>query len=86
LPLANQVIVIPGPGQHITQGKYQDIEQSGLLAGLVDDDISSKDSSDDSKDEDVMTEAADSIAAQDLKRQTGDVTIYMYYVSILHSK
>jgi len=82
LPLAHQVIVIPGgPGLEIQQGKYRELQESKLLVGLAGEESSEK-TFDDTKAEQVLktsSELTESLEAQDLKRKTGDMGVYSYY-------
>ena len=80
--MAHQVIIIPGrPGQEIQHGKYREIQDSRLLVGLADEETSEK-AIDDATIENALKsppELKESIEAQDLKRKTGDMTVYSYY-------
>jgi hypothetical protein len=85
LSFAHQVITIPGPCQEIQQGAYREIEESGLLVDLCDDEVSSQESMDNAKDLEANTspQVKESNEVQDLRRQTGDVTIYKYYLKFV---
>lgn len=80
LSLAHQVIVIPGQGQQIQQGKYRDIEQAGLIEDLPAEDGPPDITSDDKKNPEFIADTAISNKEQELARQTGDLTVYSYYL------
>jgi ATP-binding cassette subfamily C (CFTR/MRP) protein 1 len=81
LSFAHQVVIIPGSGKKIQQGKYREIEEAGLIDDLPAEDESPEIASHDKKAPELLTSAATSNKAQELARQTGDITVYSYYFS-----